>query len=78
MAVQSIGSAIQNLQLSLYASGLDSGWMCAPIFCPEVVRDALGLPEAMIPQAMIPVGYSVKEPIRKPRRPVEELIIDWK
>ncbi|CAN5354723.1 nitroreductase family protein [soil metagenome] len=77
MAVQSIGSAIQNLQLSLYASGLDSGWMCAPIFCPEVVRDALGLPEAMIPQAMIPVGYAVKEPIRKPRRPVEELIIDW-
>jgi F420 biosynthesis protein FbiB-like protein len=77
MAIQSIGAAIQNLQLALYAAGLDSGWMCAPLFCPEVVRDNLGLPEAMIPHAMIPVGYAVKEPQRRPRRPVEELLIDW-
>ncbi len=77
MAIQSIGAAIQNLQLALYAAGLDSGWMCAPLFCPEVVRDNLGLSLAMIPHAMIPVGYAVKEPQRRPRRPVEELIIDW-
>jgi F420 biosynthesis protein FbiB-like protein len=77
MAVQSIGSAIQNLLLSLYASGLDAGWMCAPLFCPEVVRESLGMPEGMIPQAMIPVGYAEKEPVRRARRPVEELILDW-
>lgn len=77
MAVQSIGSAIQNLLLSLYASGLDAGWMCAPLFCPDVVRISLGLPEGLIPQAMIPVGYAIKEPVRRPRRPVEELILDW-
>lgn len=77
MAVQSVGSAIQNLLLSLYASGLDAGWMCAPLFCPDVVRVSLGLPEGLIPQAMIPVGYAVKEPLRRGRRPVEELILDW-
>jgi F420 biosynthesis protein FbiB-like protein len=77
MAVQSIGSAIQNLLLSLYASGLDAGWMCAPLFCPDVVRESLGLPEGLIPQAMIPVGYAVKEPVRRERRPVEDLILDW-
>jgi F420 biosynthesis protein FbiB-like protein len=77
MAVQSIGSAIQNLLLSLYASGLDAGWMCAPLFCPDVVRESLGLPEGLIPQAMIPIGYAVKEPVRRERRPVEELILDW-
>jgi F420 biosynthesis protein FbiB-like protein len=77
MAVQSIGAAIQNLLLSLYASGLDAGWMCAPLFCPEVVRESLGMPEGPIPQAMIPVGYALKEPVRRPRRPADELILDW-
>lgn len=78
MAIQSLGSAIQNLMLTLYAAGLDSGWMCAPLFCPEVVRDALELPETLIPQALIPVGYAAKDPVRRPRRPLDELIIDWR
>ena len=43
MAVQSLGAAVQNLLLSLYAAGVDGGWMCAPLFCPDVVQAALGL-----------------------------------
>lgn len=78
MAVQSIGSAIQNLLLTLYAEGVDGGWMCAPLFCPDVVRESLGLAEALIPQALIAVGYAGRDPLRRPRRPVEELIVDWR
>jgi len=77
MAIQSIGAAIQNALLSLYANGLDAGWMCAPLFCPDVVRDALGLDQSLIPHAMLPVGYAAKEPARRPRLPVEELIMNW-
>lgn len=77
MAIQSIGAAIQNLLLSLYASGLDAGWMCAPLFCPELVRETLGLDAALIPHAMIPIGYAAKEPVRRPRRSVDELIVGW-
>jgi coenzyme F420-0:L-glutamate ligase/coenzyme F420-1:gamma-L-glutamate ligase len=77
MAVQSIGAAIQNLLLSLYASGVDGGWMCAPLFCPEVVRDALGLDAALTPHALIAVGYAAADPVRRPRLPLEELIVDW-
>jgi len=77
MAIQSIGAAIQNALLSLYANGLDAGWMCAPLFCPDVVRDALGLSRSLIPHAMLPVGYAAKEPVRRPRLPVEELIVKW-
>ena len=77
MAIQSIGAAIQNALLSLYANGLDAGWMCAPLFCPDVVRDALGLEKSLIPHAMLPVGYAAKEPIRRPRLPIEELIARW-
>lgn len=78
MAIQSLGSAIQNFMLSIYAAGLDSGWMCAPLFCPEIVRDALDLPVSLIPQALLPVGYAAKDPVRRPRRPLDELIVDWR
>lgn len=78
MAVQSIGSAIQNLLLTLYAEGVDGGWMCAPLFCPDVVRESLGLPETLYPQALIPVGYAIKDPVRRPRMPVADLIVDWR
>jgi F420 biosynthesis protein FbiB-like protein len=77
MAIQSIGAAIQNLLLSLYASGLDAGWMCAPLFCPDLVRDTLGLDASLIPHALIPVGYAAKEPVRRPRMPIEALIVAW-
>lgn len=77
MAVQSLGAAIQNLLLEIYASGLDAGWMCAPLFCPDLVRENLGLPISLVPQALIPVGYAAKEPVRRPRRAVAELIASW-
>jgi coenzyme F420-0:L-glutamate ligase/coenzyme F420-1:gamma-L-glutamate ligase len=77
MAVQSIGAAIQNLLLALYAAGLDGGWMCAPLFCPDVVRDTLGLDPALIPHALIPVGYAAKDPVRRDRLSLDRLIVAW-
>jgi coenzyme F420-0:L-glutamate ligase/coenzyme F420-1:gamma-L-glutamate ligase len=77
MAVQSIGAAIQNLLLSLYASGVDGGWMCAPLFCPEVVQEALGLDATLTPHALIAVGYAAADPARRRRLPLEDLIVDW-
>lgn len=77
MAIQSLGAAIQNMLLSLYRNGLDAGWMCAPLFCPEIVRDRLRLPASMIPHAMLPVGYAAREPVRRSRRDVATLVIDW-
>lgn len=77
MAIQSFGAAVQNLLLSLYAAGLDAGWMCAPLFCPDVVRDALGLAPNLHPHALIPIGYAAKDPVRRPRRPLAELIVSW-
>ena len=77
MAVQSLGAAVQNLLLSLYASGVDGGWMCAPLFCPDVVRETLGLDPALEPHALIAVGYAAADPVRRPRLPLDELIVDW-
>ena len=77
MAVQSLGAAVQNLLLSLYAAGVDGGWMCAPLFCPEVVQEALGLEPALNPHALIAVGYAAADPVRRARMPLDELIADW-
>ena len=75
MAIQSLGAAVQNMLLTAYHLGLDGGWMCAPLFCPEVVVEALGLDPALIPHALITLGYAAKDPVRRPRRPLGELIV---
>lgn len=74
MAVQSLGAAVQNLLLAAYDRGLDAGWMCAPLFCPDVVSDALGLAPGLSPQAIITVGYAAQDPQRRGRFPVSALI----
>ncbi len=75
MAIQSIGAAIQNMLLMTYDLGLDAGWMCAPLFCPEVVCDALELDTQLIPQALITVGYAAADPKRRERLPLSSLIV---
>lgn len=77
MAIQSLGAAVQNFLLSIFAAGFDAGWMCAPLFCPDIVRDALGLDASLHPHALIPVGYAAQAPVRRERIPVENLIVEW-
>jgi PPOX class probable F420-dependent enzyme len=77
MAVQSLGAAVQNLLLAATSLGLAAGWMCAPLFCPEVVRESLGLPEGVVPHVLVTVGYKGKDPQRRPHRPAEELTLLW-
>ena len=75
MAIQSLGAAIQNMLLMTYDLGLDAGWMCAPLFCPEVVCEALDLDMHLIPHALITVGYAAADPQRRERLPLENLIV---
>ena len=75
MAIQSLGAAIQNLLLCAYSLGLDTGWMCAPLFAPQRVREALELPPTFTPQALIQMGYGAQDPPRKEKRGLEELVV---
>jgi F420 biosynthesis protein FbiB-like protein len=75
MAIQSLGCAVQNMLLTAYSLGLDAGWMCAPLFCPEVVVAALDLDPALIPHALITIGYAAADPVRRERLPLEQLIV---
>jgi coenzyme F420-0:L-glutamate ligase/coenzyme F420-1:gamma-L-glutamate ligase len=77
MAIQSLGAAVENLMLAAWSLGLDSGWMCAPLFCPEVVCQVLELDQALTPHALITLGYLGCEPKRREHRPIEALIARW-
>ena len=73
MAVQSTALACQNLLLAAQHYGLAACWMCAPLFVPELVRDALDLPQSWHPQALITLGYAAEEKQRE-RLPLAERV----
>jgi coenzyme F420-0:L-glutamate ligase / coenzyme F420-1:gamma-L-glutamate ligase len=73
MAVQSTAMAGQNLLLAAYGYGLGACWMCAPLFCPEVVQAALDLPADWQPQGLITLGYPAQQRARD-RKPLEDLV----
>jgi coenzyme F420-0:L-glutamate ligase/coenzyme F420-1:gamma-L-glutamate ligase len=75
MAVQSLGAAAQNALLAAYSLGLDAGWVCAPLFCPEKVTEALGLDPRLIPHALLTLGYAEGDPPkRRGRKSLDELV----
>lgn len=57
MYLHSIGAAVQNLMLAAHARGVATYQMGSPLFCPEAVRNALGLPDDHDPQALVALGY---------------------
>lgn len=73
MAVQSTAMAGQNILLAAHTLGLGACWMCAPLFCPEVVRLALDLPNDWQPQGLITLGFPA-ESRSKIRRPIIEVV----
>jgi PPOX class probable F420-dependent enzyme len=76
MATQSLGAAAQNMLLAAYSLGLDTSWMCAPLFCPDRVIKALGLNPNLIPHALLTLGYAEGDPPnRRSKRQLDELIV---
>ncbi|MCS7062404.1 MAG: nitroreductase family protein, partial [Anaerolineae bacterium] len=73
MAGQAVAAAIQNLLLRATELGLGACWMCAPLFCPDVVRAVLSLPEDWLPQALITLGYPADDGRDRPRLPLSEV-----
>ena len=76
MAMQSTAMAVQNLLLATAAAGLGACWMCAPLFCPEVVRDVLQLPADWQPQALVTIGMPDGPGRQRARRPLHEVVRD--
>jgi F420 biosynthesis protein FbiB-like protein len=76
MAVQSTAMATQNLLLAAAQERLGACVMCAPMFCPDVVVEALGLPASWQPQMLLTIGSPADAGKSRTRLPLEE-IVTW-
>lgn len=77
MAVQSVALACQTLMLAAHAVGLGSCWICAPIFCTDVVRASLALPEEWEPQGLITLGWPADDGRDRPRHLTDQTVL-WR
>ena len=73
MAVQSVAMAAQNLLLAAHVEGLGACWMCAPLFCGDVVRETLGLSADLEPQGLVALGYPAEQR-EKTRAPLDSRV----
>ena len=74
IAVQSVAAAIENMLLAAHGEGLGSCWFCAPLFCQDIVRKILKIPQHVDPQALITLGYPADRPNPPPRKTLEEIV----
>ena len=75
MAVQGVAMAGENLMLAAHAHGLGACWMCAPLFAPDEVRDALNLPASWEPQGLVLLGWPSSPAKPRGRKPLHEIAI---
>ncbi|MCW1969043.1 MAG: nitroreductase family protein [Anaerolineae bacterium] len=75
MAGQAVACAVQNLLITAAATGLGACWMCAPLFCPDLVVSTLGLPADWEPQALITLGYPADTGRDRGRKPLSDVVV---
>lgn len=76
MAQQSAAMAGQNILLMAASLGLGACWMCAPLFCQDLVASVLDLPADWQPQGLITLGFPAQQ--RKRDRESWEMRTIWR
>lgn len=69
--VLSGGAALQNLQVVLAGHGVGAAWIASTVFCPDTVREVLGLAPTWLPLGMVAVGWPAPGETPRPRPPLD-------
>ncbi|MEU3401963.1 coenzyme F420-0:L-glutamate ligase [Streptomyces filamentosus] len=74
MFVVAAGAGVQNFLVALAGERLGSAWVSSTMFCRDVVREVLGLPEHWDPMGAVAIGRPAGPAKERPARPVSEFV----
>ncbi|MFF9010954.1 coenzyme F420-0:L-glutamate ligase [Streptomyces goshikiensis] len=74
MFVVAMGAGVQNFLVALAGERLGSAWVSSTMFCRDVVRKVLDLPDGWDPMGAVAVGHASGEPRERPARSAEAFI----
>ncbi|MCX4543278.1 coenzyme F420-0:L-glutamate ligase [Streptomyces sp. NBC_01565] len=74
MFVVAMGAGVQNFLVALAGERLGSAWVSSTMFCRDVVRKVLDLPEGWDPMGAVAVGHAAEAPRERPARSAEAFI----
>ncbi len=76
MFLLAMGAGIENFLISLATQGLGSAWISSTLFCPDVARSKLALPDDWQPMGAIAIGYQAAAGRPRTTKDFSEYIVD--